>query len=264
MLANKACTRRRATSAIFGQVRRRGAGNASRWQASKGNGMQSQTNMFNLQPKASHPKRVIRTTYTDERDLLNDILFLYNHGEGVDVDPCYSVGRFWKGLPQPKYKFDLAPQLPEVQQADCTNLPLEPGQVKSIMFDPPFVTYPSDTSIITNRFSAFKTLDDLKNMYIESLSEFYRVLKNKGLLIFKCQDLVHNHKQFLTHTFVINRAEMEGFFCHDCIILIRDNVLLSPHIQKQQHARKTHSYYLVFSKGLPTTRALDGGTAAEI
>lgn len=33
---NKACTRRRATSAIFGQVRRRGAGNASRWKAKKG------------------------------------------------------------------------------------------------------------------------------------------------------------------------------------------------------------------------------------
>jgi len=30
--SNKACTRRRATSAIFGQVRGRGAGNASRWQ----------------------------------------------------------------------------------------------------------------------------------------------------------------------------------------------------------------------------------------
>ena len=105
---------------------------------------------------------------------------------------------------------------------------------------------------------------DLKEMYIESMSEFYRVLSDKGLLIFKCQDLVYNHKQFLTHVFVINRAEIEGFFCHDCIVLIRDNVLLSAHIQKQQHARKTHSYYLVFSKGLPTSRALDGGESSLI
>ena len=224
--------------------------------------MQAQSTMFDIQPKAAHPKRVVRTVYKDERELLNDVLWLYNGGHGVDVDPCYSVGRFWKGLPQPKYKFDVVPQLPEVKQADCTNLPLENESVKSVMFDPPFVTYPSDTSIITNRFSAFETLEDLKDMYIESLSEFYRVLAPKGLLIFKCQDLVHNHRQFLTHVFVINRAEIEGFFCHDCIILMRDNVLLSPHVQKQQHARKTHSYYLVFSKGLPTQRAADDGESA--
>jgi hypothetical protein len=214
--------------------------------------------MFDVQPRAAHPKRVIRTTYTDERELLNDVLWLYNGGRGVDVDPCYSTGRFWQGLPEPKYKFDLSPQTPETVQSDCTLLPLGPGQVHSIMFDPPFVTDPSKTSIITNRFTAFDTLDDLKDMYIESLSEFYRILADGGLLIVKCQDLVHYHKQFLTHVFVIERAEMEGFTNHDCIILIRDNVLLSAHVQKQQHARKTHSYYLVFSKGHknPSLRAV--------
>jgi hypothetical protein len=205
--------------------------------------------MFDVQPRAAHPKRVVRTAYTDERELINDVLWLYNGGRGVDVDPCYSTGRFWKGLPQPGRKFDLQPKSADVEQADCTNLPLGPGQVRSIMFDPPFVTDPSETSIITNRFSAFDTLADLKDMYIESLSEFYRVLADGGLLIVKCQDLVHHHKQFLTHVFVVERAELEGFTCHDCIVLIRDNVLLSAHVQKQQHARKTHSYYLVFSKG---------------
>lgn len=48
--------------------------------------------MFDVKPKAAHPKRVIKTTYTNERELLNDVLWLYNNGEGVDVDPCYSVG----------------------------------------------------------------------------------------------------------------------------------------------------------------------------
>lgn len=204
--------------------------------------------MFDLEPKASHPKRVIRTAYMDERELIGDILWLYNNGEGVVLDPCYSSGRFWQGLPQPKYKCDIAPQVEGVK-ADCRQLPLGPGRVHSIMFDPPFVTPTSQTSIITNRFSGFETLDDLRDMYRKSLSEFHRVLVRNGLLIFKCQDIVYNHKQFLTHVFVINEAEQIGFSCHDCIVLIRDNVLLSAHIQKQQHARKTHSYYLVFSKG---------------
>lgn len=210
--------------------------------------MNNQIRMLDVPQKAAHPSRVIRTAYTNERKLINDILFLYNNGNGVDIDPCYSTGRFWTGLPPPKYKFDLIPRFRDVCRADCVSLPIRSGVGKSIMFDPPFVTNPSKTSIITNRFSAFNTLNDLKIMYQNSLREFYRVLTPNGLLVFKCQDLVYSHKQFLTHVFVINEAESIGFICHDCIILIRDNVLLSPRVKIQQHARKTHSYYLVFRK----------------
>ena len=206
--------------------------------------------MFDLQPKAAHPKRVVRTAYTDERELLNDILWLYNGGDGVDLDPCYSIGRFWQGLPQPKFKFDLRPQLAEVGRASSDNLPIENESINSVMFDPPFLVLPDGyKAAMVERFTSYQTLDELQSHYTNSLKEFYRIMVDGGLLLFKCQDLIFNHKAFMTHVFIINQAESIGFFCHDVIILVRDNVLLSGKVRNQEHARKTHSYYVVLSKG---------------
>ena len=221
--------------------------------------------MFDLQPSASAPKRVIRTTYTDEREMLNDILWLYNNGKGVSLDPCYSVGRFWQGLPQPELKFDIAPQVEGVNQASCDNLPIQDNSVNSIMFDPPFVIGVGESAngIITNRFSGFKNLDELKSLYINSLKEFYRILIDKGLLIFKCQDTVTSSKQFLTHVFIVNEAERLGYYVKDLFILVRDSAIVDPKWGAQQHARKTHSYYVVLFKGFPTKRVPDVANSAQ-
>lgn len=177
---------------------------------------------------------------------------LYNGGNMFDLDPCYSKGVFYKSFDtKPKYKFDLAPVLEEVKEADCRNLPLEDRSIKSIIFDPPFVigVGESKSSIITNRFSGFKSLKDLKSLYSQSLLEFSRILLPNGLLVFKCQDTVTSGKQFMTHCYIINEAESLGYTLHDLFVLVRDRAIIDPKWKKQQHARKTHSYYLVFSLG---------------
>jgi hypothetical protein len=193
----------------------------------------------------------MRTTYEDEKELIENILEIYNNGREVDLDPCYSIGRFWGGLPQPKLKFDLSPQVAGVVASSCNSLPLEDNSVSSIMFDPPFVigVGNSKTGIMTNRFSGFKSLKDLKELYSSSLLEFSRILIQNGLLIFKCQDTVTGGKQFLSHCYIISEAEKLEYFCHDIIILVRKGRIVDPKWGKQQHAYKTHSYYLVFSKG---------------
>jgi len=165
--------------------------------------MKQQT-MFKIEQKARHPKRVVKTAYFDEKELINDLMWLHNNGQPFDVDPTYSVGRFWEGLPEPIHKFDLSPQLPDVKQANSRALPFLDRQVKSIMFDPPFITEGGNNSKIKNRFTSFDTIDDLKNMYAESLEEFYRILAPNGIVVFKCQDLTHWHKQFLTHVWIVN------------------------------------------------------------
>jgi hypothetical protein len=208
--------------------------------------------LFHIEQKSRHPKRVVRTAYFDEKELINDIMFLHNDGLRFDLDPTYSVGRFWKGLPGPLLKYDLVPQVDGVKQADCRKLPLKDNQIESLMFDPPFIAEGlKSNSLIKDRFSSFDSLDELKAMYLDSLIEFYRILKPNGLVVFKCQDLVRWHKQFLTHVWVINEAARVGFYTKDLFILIRDNVLLSAHVKKQQHARKTHSYFLVLVKATP-------------
>lgn len=192
----------------------------------------------------------IKTTYENEKELIESILELYNDKSGVDLDPCYSVGRFWNGLPKPKLKFDLEPQTEDTEKSSCNSLPLENCSVKSIMFDPPFVIGQgkSTNGIMRKRFSAFYKLQDLKDLYSSSLSEFLRILDKKGVVIFKCQDTVTGGKQFMTHVWVINEAEKLGYLIEDLFILVRKKAIVDPKWKKQYHARKTHSYYIVLRK----------------
>ena len=48
---------------------------------------------------------------------------------------------------------------------------------------------------------------------------------------------------------VLEMAKAMGFYAKDLFILVRNNVLWSPNMENQQHARKNHSFYWVFKKG---------------
>lgn len=194
-------------------------------------------------------QETIYTSNTDENILIENILKLYNNSKEIHLDPCYSKGVVWKNIKKPMLKFDIFPEQKDVIFSDCRKLPLNDESIESIYFDPPFVAGSSKTSIICNRFSAFETLNDLKEMYSNSMKEFNRILINNGLLIFKCQDTTYFHKQFFTHSFIIQTGESINWTCHDLFILNRKSAIISKHIKNQEHARKNHCYYLVFTKG---------------
>ncbi len=78
--------------------------------------------------------------------------------------------------------------------------------------------------------------------------EAYRVLKKEGLLIVKCQDEVSANKQRLTHVEIITAYESMGFYTKDLFVLVRVNRAGVSRLKKQEHARKNHSYFLVFQK----------------
>jgi hypothetical protein len=59
---------------------------------------------------------------------------------------------------------------------------------------------------------------------------------------------VSSGKQYLSHVEIINMAREIGFYAKDLFILEAKNRLIDPRIKKQQHARKFHSYFLVFEK----------------
>jgi hypothetical protein len=187
----------------------------------------------------------------DERKIITWIMQLHNEGRPFDLDSTYSTGRFWKGLPKPKYKFDLHPQLGDVISADASRLPLPAGSMRSIMFDPPFL--PDDknaksSGIIRQRFGTLPTTKKLYEFYNDALSEFWRLLSPKGIVAFKCQDFVHSSKQHISLFEVMKSAEKIGFYMKDLFIYGRMNILWSPNMKNQKHARKTHSYFLVLVK----------------
>lgn len=193
-------------------------------------------------------------------EIIKNIMTL-NGIDFFDLDCTYSKGVFWKNLPQPKNKTDLLPQVKGVIMADSTKLPFNNESMSSIMFDPPFVivgnglTYKDNkdknSSIIAKRFEGFSNFEELKKMYYGTLKEGYRLLKESGIMVFKCQDTVSGGKNHFTHCLVMQMAINIGFYPKDLFVLMTKNTLSAFNGEKwktQYHARKHHSYFWVFQK----------------
>lgn len=189
----------------------------------------------------------ILTSQKDETKIIGDIMRLHNKSMPFHLDPCYSIGRFWRGLPEPLLKFDVSPKREGCVKSSADHLPLPDGSVGSIMFDPPFIIRdkPSENGIISKRFSFFTSIGSLWGFYRDCISEFHRVLTKNGLLVIKCQDTIYWHRQYMSHFEIMKYLEEMGYRFEDLFILTRDNVMFSPNMEKQAHARKNHCYYIV-------------------
>jgi tRNA G10 N-methylase Trm11 len=193
---------------------------------------------------------IIKSISFDQDEVIKNIIQLHCPN-GIDVDPTYSKGNFYKNIKEPRMKFDLFPKTSDTIKSDSRNLPIDDQSINSIMFDPPFIvghTKEKPTGIIGERFHGFRYIKDLWDYYDESLSEFYRITKLGGVLIFKCQDTVSGGKQHLSHVHIINQAEKIGYYTSDLFVLLAKNRIIGHNHKMQKHARKYHSYFLVFKK----------------
>ena len=155
---------------------------------------------------------------------------------------------------------------------DCRDLPYDDESLDCVVLDPPYMegfyrkqnshkagsgTHSSFSEAYSN---GNEKNDDSRNtgtkkwhaavtdMYFKAGLEARRVLKKNGVLIVKCQDEVSAGKQWLTHVEIINEYEKYGFYSKDLFIIVRANKPSVSRLKKQVHARKNHSYFLVFLK----------------
>ncbi len=178
---------------------------------------------------------------------------------GADIS--YGNGKFYDNdsIPKPLLRFDIAPQHGhDVLGFSSSALPLEGGKLKSLVFDPPFLTYVraaregNGNMIMAKRFGGYWRYDELEKHYRETLIEAHRVLDKKGIMVFKCQDIIHNHKMHCTHMNVVEWAN--GLFrLKDLFILPVKHRMPIPQQEGtkkkiQKHARIFHSYFLVLEK----------------
>lgn len=186
---------------------------------------------------------------TDQTRILRNVMKLHNGGEPFECDVTFSKGVFYKTLPAPLHKFDLHPQIEGVLQADARKLPLEDASIGSLVFDPPFKASTSNVKgIIEQRFTAFPSMLHLWDFYEDALREFMRVLKPRGIVVFKCQDGVYSGINHMSHYQIEKSAEKVGFATIDLFILQARSIIWSPNMHNQKHARKAHSFVYVFQK----------------
>ena len=186
------------------------------------------------------------------------ILGLYVPPGSVVADITYGKGVFWKRVPDNLYRL-LATDLTD--GTDCRNLPYEDGEIDCVVFDPPYMHSPGGTAHekhepfekyyknngTGNRTSA-KYHEAVLELYRETGGEAARVLRERGVFIVKCQDEVCSNRQRFTHIEIMQSYESMGFVPEDLFVLVRRNRPGVSRVVKQVHARKNHSYFLVFWK----------------
>ena len=152
---------------------------------------------------------------------------------------------------------------------DCRDLPYDNETMDCVVIDPPYMEgfyRRNNTHLAGNgSFSSFRDAysdgkayaqkvgmpkyhDAVLDMYYSAGYEAYRVLKPKGIMIVKCQDEVSANKQHLTHVEIINEYTKHGLYVEDIFVMVRNNRPNISTLKKQVHARKNHSYFLVFRK----------------
>ena len=198
---------------------------------------------------------MIKSVSDDQEYIIKSIMELCNIHR-FDVDVTYGNGSFWKNLRQPLYCFDINPQLDYVAKCSSDNLPFEEGEIASIMFDPPFLTYIKSArehnSIMAKRYGGYWKYQELEEHYKNTIKEANRVLCKKGIFVVKCQDIIHNHAMHPTHINVFNWSS--GLFkLKDMFILTAKNRIPIPQKENeakkmQKHARIHHSYFMVMEK----------------
>ena len=202
----------------------------------------------------------------NNEDIFPLILSLYVPIGAEIADVTYGKGVFWKKVKKDVYTLHFSDIKTGV---DCRHLPYADASMDCVVLDPPYMegfyrrhndhlagngTFSSfceaysDGSVYIQREGAPKYHDAVLDMYYSAGCEALRVLKDKGILIVKCQDEVSANKQHLTHVEIINEYMAHGLIVEDLFVMVRNNKPNISTLKKQVHARKNHSYFLVFRK----------------
>lgn len=201
---------------------------------------------------------LFKSVYETNHEILEAISQLHCPS-GFDCDMTFGNGAFWTKLDRPRLCFDITPLHDGVVQANSGALPVGDGSLDSCVFDPPFLTYVNNgrahattdgkTAVMSKRFGGYWAYSELEDHYKATLAEAARVLRKGGVMVFKCQDIIHNHRLHSTHTNVINWGAAVGLRLKDLFVLVAKHRMptraASHGRQTQRHARVHHSFFLV-------------------
>jgi hypothetical protein len=192
-------------------------------------------------------------------DVFPRILQLYVRPGSVIADVTFGKGVFWRNVPQNSYKLRAT----DIQDGtDCRDLPYRDCEIDCVVLDPPYMHTPGGTahSSTHSPFEAHyrnngsgaqtssKYHEAVLDLYRDAGREAHRVLKSRGVFIVKCQDEVCANRQRFTHVELMEIYQKMGFVAEDLFVIVRNNRPGVSRMVRQVHARKNHSYFLLFWK----------------
>jgi hypothetical protein len=207
-------------------------------------------------------------------ELFPRILALHVPAGAVIADVTYGQGVFWQQVPPGRYTVlpsDIA------TGTDCRALPHADASVCALVLDPPYMEGllrpKAETRGGLGSHAGLRQYyaaggegpatgggrwhQAVLDLYLAAAAEARRVLRDHGILIVKCQDEVSANRQELTHVQIITGLAELGFYARDLFVLVRLGRPGVARLLRQVHARKNHSYFLVFQKvpaGQPVSR----------
>ena len=230
-------------------------------------------------------------------ELFASILRLHVRLGSRIADVTFGLGSFWRGvdLAAPGYELHASDIEAAANGAngievesysapvDCRALPYADASMDVVVLDPPYIegfyratqghragsgthasfrgAYGTAAAHVVEA-GAPKYHEAVIDLYARAGLEARRVLRRGGLLVVKCQDEVSANRQRLTHVEIVTGYESLGFYCKDVFVLVRANAPGVSRLVEQAHARKNHSYFLVFE--LPKGRARYSRSAVSI
>jgi tRNA G10 N-methylase Trm11 len=210
---------------------------------------------------------IVSSHVAGNAEVFPQVLTLHVPRGSTVADVTWGKGVFWRNVPANLYNV-MATDIS--MGVDCRALPYKDGSIDCVVLDPPYMegfyrgknehkagsgthsafrtAYSNGDEVNENYKGTRKWHGAVTDMYFQAGIEAYRVLRNKGVLITKCQDEVSAGRQWFTHVEIINEYESLGFYSKDLFVVTRPNKPGVSRIVGQKHARKNHSYFLVFVK----------------
>jgi hypothetical protein len=216
-----------------------------------------------VQGGVSTSQVVVSAHLAGNADVFPQVLKLHVPKGSKVADVTFGSGVFWRNVPKEAYDL-LATDIAD--GVDCRQLPYDDGSLDCVVLDPPYMEgllrgtkdHKAGSGTHENFRSYYSNGDEtpkagkwhaaVAELYFAAGREAYRVLRPDGVLVVKCQDEVSANQQWLTHVEIINEYESLGFYTKDLFVVVRRNSPVMSRLIKQVHARKNHSYFLVFVK----------------
>lgn len=210
---------------------------------------------------------VIKNISSDQKEILFNIMMLYNNGQPFECDITASSLKFYEKkksdrytIPEPKLLFDVYPQQEKIKEIKpFQKLPIEDNSLESIVVDLPFVISPKTCAsmknnekgscMIAKRFASFYPYQELYDTIYWFMNECNRVLKEDGIIVWKMQDTIsgsifHNSVEFSK----LCAQDLGMYLIDEFFLIAKARLISSSRIKKQQHARKYTSSFLVIKK----------------